>query len=547
MTIRPVGDWIPHLLKAHGVDTVFGMPGAHSLPMYRELGAAGIRHVGVRHEQGAGFMADGYARASRRPGVALLISGPGVTNAATPLGQAYSDSVPLLLLTAAITRGDMGLGIGALHEITDQRAVTEPLTGVSVMALTPEQVPHHLAAGFARFAAARPRPVHLSVPLDVLEASLEWATPEPVAPSRSGPDPAGIAALARLLEQAERPVVLAGGGAIDAAEPLRAIVETTGALFVSTVAGKGILAESHAQSAGSTLQRLATRRAISDADLVIAIGTEIAEPDLYVSADMEASGAVDPALIEPRLALGGRFARIDIEAQMTVGQYAPDLAIVSDAALAARALLASLGSAEPRSFGAETARRLTAENAASRSKLERMHDRVLDALRAALSQDALVYADMTQIAYTGCITWPAERPASWHFPVGFGTLGYALPAAIGGKLACPSRDVVAVVGDGGLQFTIQELATAVELKLSLPVILWDNDALAEIADFMRARQIPELGVHPRNPDFAKLAEAYGAGYASPEDADAITEAAGRALKIGRPTLIHLRQGLFEDG
>ena len=162
------GTQLMHLLRAHGVDTIFGMPGVHTLEAYRGIEAAGIRHIGVRHEQGAGFMADGYARVSGKPGICLLITGPGVTNAATPIGQAYSDSQPMLVISSIAATGDLGMGRGRLHEIRDQARVTEPLTAFSAVAMNVEQVHELTARAFALFASARPRPVHISIPLDVL-------------------------------------------------------------------------------------------------------------------------------------------------------------------------------------------------------------------------------------------------------------------------------------------------------------------------------------------------------------------------------------------
>ena len=164
------GEAVVHLLKAYGVDTVFGMPGVHTLDFYRALPETGIRHVGVRHEQGAGFMADGYARVSGRPGVCLLISGPGITNAATPIGQAYSDSQPMLILSSVGRTDDLGMGRGRLHEIRDQRAVTAPITEFSDVAMTPRQAGELVHRAFAHFASARPRPCHISIALDVLAA-----------------------------------------------------------------------------------------------------------------------------------------------------------------------------------------------------------------------------------------------------------------------------------------------------------------------------------------------------------------------------------------
>ncbi|MEO0382666.1 MAG: 5-guanidino-2-oxopentanoate decarboxylase [Pseudomonadota bacterium] len=542
MITRTCGEQIPYLLKSYGVDTVFGMPGVHSLEFYRSLEAAGIRHIGVRHEQGAGFMADGYARASRKPGVAMIISGPGVTNAATAVGQAYSDSVPVLLLTAAISTQAEGLGRGMLHEITDQRGLTSPITGLSAMAYRAGQMPDHLARAFARFKAVRPRPVHVSVPLDVLEEPLDWDQSVPALPSTPGADPEIVEKIATLFKTTESPVILAGGGAVHASRALRTLVERTGAAFVTTVAGKGILPESHPQSLGSTLQRLPTCRYVANADLVVAFGTEIAEPDLYVTADVEAAGDIDPALMEPVLSMSGAFVRIDIDPDVLVRDYSPQVALLSDAKLAAEGILDALGGdTNARSDISKTLASIREENAASLSSLEEAHSRVLIALRAALPADALVYADMTQIGYTGCVTFPVEQPACWHFPMGFGTLGYALPAAIGGKIACPDRATVVVVGDGGFQFTFAELATAVEQRLALPIVLWDNDALAEIADFMQARDIPQVDVYPENPDFEDIARAFRCHYRRVDTAPELTETVQIALNADRPTIVHVRQ------
>jgi 5-guanidino-2-oxopentanoate decarboxylase len=182
------GSRLMQILKAYGVDTVFGMPGVHTLEAYRGMDAAGIRHIGVRHEQGAGFMADGYARMSGKPGVCVLISGPGVTNAATPIGQAYSDSVPMLVITSVAANKDLGMGRGTLHEITDQSAVTRPLTAFSETATSPEQVREYIARAFALFESGRPRPVHLSIPLDVFKAPDDRLASRRTTARRRAPD-----------------------------------------------------------------------------------------------------------------------------------------------------------------------------------------------------------------------------------------------------------------------------------------------------------------------------------------------------------------------
>lgn len=540
------GSALIQLLVDYGVDTVFGVPGVHTLAFYEPLHGSGIRHVGARHEQGAGFMADGYARASGKLGVCLLISGPGVTNASTPVGQAYSDSVPLLLLTSSIARDDMGLGRGMLHEITNQQAATAPLTTFSATALTPRQISEHLARAMALFRTGRPRPIHISVPLDVLDEEC----PAPVArkslPTVSPPDSEALALAAALLRTAKRPLILAGGGARNAGSELTALAERLRAPVVTTVAGKGIVPDSHPLCLGSTLQRSLVRKLVeTQADLVLAIGTEISEPDLYVTADAEASSSETVQADATRLALSGRFIRVDIDPATTVRDYTPDVAIAADAKLSARAFLTALendGAAIESDWSTDF-RALRARVDKDVSPLERQHILVLEAVRKALPADALIYADMTQIAYTGCVFFPVEQAGTWHFPVGYGTLGYAVPAAIGGALACPGRACVAIAGDGGLLFTVQEIATAVEQKLALPIILWDNGALGEIADFMRARKIPEVSVRPVNPDFPALARAFGCHTASPNSLEEIEQAVRAALSGDRPTVIVVRQDL----
>lgn len=530
-------------LSNYGVDTVFGMPGVHTLAFFEPLAKSAIRHIGARHEQGAGFMADGYARATGKPGVCLIISGPGVTNAATPIGQAYSDSIPVLAITSAIARDDMGLGRGMLHEITNQQAVTAPITGFSATALTGRQIGEHLARAMASFQTQRPRPAHISIPLDILDEESATGSARKSLPRRPGPNPIDIEAAARLIREARRPVVLAGGGCRDAAAQLTRLVEMLQSPVITTIAGKGVVPESHPLSLGSTLQRASIRRLVeAEADLLLAIGTEISEPDLYVTADSEAA-AEGLVIADPtRLAISGKLVRIDIDPAATVRDYAPNAAIVADAGLAADALIAELRGQPLASSTANWKLDAIRERLKRDvSPLERKHMAVLDAVRAALPADALIYADMTQIAYTGCVYFPVDVASTWHFPVGYGTLGYALPASIGGAIGAPGRACIALVGDGGLLFTVQELATAVEQKLPLPVILWDNDGLGEIADFMRARNIPEVSVRPYNPQFKALAEAFGCLATVPQSLDDITREVRHALRADRPTVIIVRQ------
>lgn len=513
------------LLESYGVDTVFGIPGVHTLDLYRGLADSRIRHIAVRHEQGAGFMADGYARASGRPGVCVLITGPGVTNAATPIGQAYSDSVPMLVLSSVNATADLGKGRGRLHEITSQRAVTAPLTAFSRTILDARDLAPAMADAFAVFAAQRPRPVHIEIPLDVLAAPAPRPAPTKARTLRPGPKPEAVAEAAKLIEAAERPFIIAGGGALDAGEALRRTAERTGAAVALTTAAKGLLPDEHPLCLGATLSLPATQQLLAAADLVLAVGTELAETDSWIE----------------RLPIKGKLIRIDLDPHNLTRDYPPDVAMLADAGAALAALWARIGEAAPEPGPAPGALDRARRRNAMLGPLQRRHAKVLDALREALPEDGIAVTDMTQIAYTGCHYFPCRRPRSWFHPVGYGTLGFALPAAIGAKLGAPQRDVVAIAGDAGFLFTVQELGTAVELKLPIPILLWNNDALGQIAGDMAERGIPAIGVRPRNPDYPALARAFGARAARPRSLPALRAALRRAFRADGPTLIEVRE------
>ncbi len=510
-------------LEAHGVDTVFGIPGVHTLDFYKGLAGSKIRHVGVRHEQGAGFMADGYARASGKPGVCVLITGPGVVNAGTAIGQAYSDSVPMLVLSSVNGRDDLGKGRGRLHEITDQQAVMAPLTAFSRTIMKAEELTQAMADAYAVFETGRPRPVHIEIPLDVLGGPGIAAVDTRGRRQRPVAEPAGIAAAVRLIDEAKRPVVIAGGGAVDSGPALKAFVEKSGAVLIPTVAGRGIVPDDHPQSVGATLSEGATRKLLSEADLVIAVGTELAETDHWTA----------------RLPIEGKLIRIDLDPRTLVRDYKPDLGLLADAGAALRSLtqaIAKRPAPDPKKLAA-----VRTANAAEWPALQKKHIKVLDALRAALPDDGMVASDMTQIAYTANCHFICRNPRTWFHPLGFGTLGYALPAAIGAKIAKPNNAVVALAGDAGFLFTVQEIATAAELGLALPILLWNNDALGQIAGDMVARGIPEIAVKPHNPDFQALARAFHCHAVRPDSLPGITQALKDAFKADRPTLIEVHQ------
>lgn len=524
------GEAVVKLLERYGVDTVFGIPGVHNLELYRGLEASSLNHILTRHEQGAGFMADGYARASGKAGVCFVISGPGITNITTPMGQAFSDSVPMLVISSDAPSSTLGKGLGELHEVTDLTAVTKPLTAFSATVTAPNQVPELMARAFALFASERPRPVHISVPLDILAQSVteSWdITKMPEKPSSSPPQ---IARAVELLSEAKQPVIIVGGGferSVEASEVLASLAERLGTAVVTTSAGKGALSEAHPLSLGASVTQKATQTFISQADVVLVLGSELATTDCFAG----------------HYEFTGKLIHVDIDPSKLADQFAPDLAICADAKFFVTELLATFPT-KVKSLNSMQAliKAVKEENDAGLVGFEKEHQALLATLRNVLPEDAIFTADMTQLAYSAVSLLAINKPKCWFYPAGYGTLGFALPAAIGAKLARPDRAVVVLVGDYGFQYTLQDLATAVEQKQALTIILWNNEGLGEIESSMKHVNINPVQVKPHNPDFIALAKAYGCDALTPTSKEDFEQAITDSLSKEKPTLIEVKQG-----
>ncbi|MEZ5714294.1 MAG: 5-guanidino-2-oxopentanoate decarboxylase [Paracoccaceae bacterium] len=517
---RPLGAQISHMLKSRGVEVIFGIPGVHNIEMYRGIEEAGLTHILARHEQGAGFMADGYARATGRPGVAFVITGPGLCNIMTPMGQAYSDSVPLLVISSCLD--ETAATRGQLHQMRDQRAAAATVCDWSEEARTPEAAYALIDRALMEFKFGRPRPKHIQIPISVLGA--------PAAPP--GPAPAGYIdrqiAMRGIFErilQAKRPLFILGGGARACGYPANEALRKLKAASFETFAGRGV-AGSHALNFGSYLARPDAADILAEADVVVLVGTELAETDLW----------------RTRSGIRGTCIQVDIDP----ASFRPEAGIV----LPCRAeefferLLEQLDGHTP--IGEWDAARVRSLKKRWRAQIESERPGILavaDALRKALPELTTIYSDMTQFAYAAQEAWPMTRPGFWHHPTGFGTLGYALPAAIGGAVARPDLPTIAIAGDYGFQYTIQELGTAVELGLPLPILIWDNAKLGEIEDSMTAAQIAPNAVVARNPDFLALARAYGAHAAQPATLEDLQREVQTALSAARPTLIRMTPAL----
>ena len=521
MTQRPLGAQISYMLKNRGVDVVFGIPGVHNQEMYRGIEEAGLTHVLARHEQGAGFMADGYARATGKPGVAYVITGPGVCNIMTPMGQAYSDSVPILVLSSCLDETDGTRG--QLHQMKDQQAAAATVCEWSATARTASAAYMLIDRALFEFDAQRKRPKHISFPIGLLHGHT-LAAPQESQVVVSLPDPLDgqVAALADMIRAARRPLFIFGGGAVHL-DFAGDVLATLGAASLSTYAGRGIIPSSDPLHFGSPLARPSSVDVIASADLVIVMGSELSEVDLWRDA----------------LGHSASLVRVDIDPEVLCDRHAADYVILADCFAVLDQLSGILDAPLETDW---TVVEVAYARATWRAQIEAERPGILsvaDALRNAMPADTLIYSDMTQFAYAAVEAWPMDHSGLWHHPSGFGTLGYALPAAIGGKIGAGDQPVVAIAGDYGFQYTLQELMVAVELELTLPIIIWDNGKLGEIEDSMVSAQITPNAVLQKNPDFVKLAEAYGCATSAPKTLADLELSIVKALDANGPTVIHV--------
>ncbi|MFD2642288.1 5-guanidino-2-oxopentanoate decarboxylase [Pseudomonas japonica] len=537
------GEVLVKLLENYGVDHVFGIPGVHTVELYRGLASSSIRHITPRHEQGAGFMADGYARTRGKPGVCFIITGPGMTNITTAMGQAYADSIPMLVISSVQSRNALGGGRGKLHELPNQSELVSGVAAFSHTLMSADDLPAVLARAFAVFDGARPRPVHIEIPLDVIvEEADHLLGSEPVRVDRAGAASAPVAKMATMLAAAQRPLILAGGGAIAASAALTLLAEYLQAPTALTINAKGMLPSHHPLLIGSTQSLVATRELVREADVVLAIGTELAETDY----DVTFKGGFE---------IPGTLLRIDIDPDQTVRNYPPKLALVADAGEASDALLRALAEqpapVRADDWGQARAARLRETLASQWDAAAKAQTLFLESILEVLP-DAVLVGDSTQPVYTGNLTLDLDQPRRWfNASTGYGTLGYALPAAMGawlGSAANPAQRLPAVclIGDGGIQFTLPELASAVEAQVPLIVLLWNNQGYEEIKRYMVNRAIEPVGVDIHTPDFVTIAKGFGCVAEVANDVAALQAALVAAAARQGPTLIEIDQRRWSE-
>jgi len=536
-------------LEMEGVEVMFGLPGGAILPVYDPILSSPIRHVLVRHEQGAGHMAEGYAMATGRPGVAIVTSGPGATNIVTPLSNAYMDSTPLVVISGQVPTA--AIGTDAFQEC-DITGVTMGITKHNWLVTSAEDIPEVVAAAFHLATTGRPGPVLVDVPKDVSFASMEWHWPPqidlpgyrlPGAPAR-----ADVERALALMRQAERPVLYVGGGVLKAraAEALRALAEKTGFPVVTTLMARGAFPDSHPLCLGMPGMHgnYTAVTAMQRADLLVALGARF---------DDRVTGRVDAFAPEAKVV------HVDVDPAELNKVRRADVAIAGDCKAVIEALLEAaaptLGGDDPAlRLGAwwEQLRRWQAEfplHYERRAEGPVKPQMVVETLRDLSPPDTIVVSGVGQHQMWASQYWRFDHPYTWVNSGGAGTMGFAVPAAIGAKVGRPERTVWAIDGDGCFQMTAQELVTAAAERVPVKIAILNNAYLGMVRQWQEmfyGERYSEVYLSPDLPDYVKWAEAMGAVGLRAEDPDEVAPAIEKANAIDdRPVVVDFRTDAFE--
>lgn len=529
------GHAVVETLARLGVRAAFGIPGVHNLGIYDGLvDHPEVRHIVTRHEQGATFMADGYARVTGETAVVLVTTGPGVLNTLTALAESYADSQPVLLIATVGESSLLGKYKGTLHEMRDQAAYLDLATSGCWRVRRLEEIPAAVAAAYLATRAPRRRPAAVEIPIDFLDAQAEFAIPPRADAPIPMPDPNLVDQAAELLLRASRPVLYAGGGVIGAegGPALTALAEALNAPVLTSMMGKGVIDELHPLALGctwgpSSIPRLSGIHfdLLRASDAALALGTRFT------------------AMSSSRWSLPfpAHLIHVDVDEQEFGRNFAPHLSIQADARATLEALLGAIGSRRPAS-------QWSVEELAGYKERWRDEARagsslalgLIDALRAAIPADGILANDQSVLNYWASRFYPARGPRTFLYPIGSATLGFGAPAAYGAKAAKPHAAVVALTGDGGFLFTVQELATAVQARLPVPVVVLNDNAYGMIRTVQHRRYGERrLAVDLQNPDFVRLGEAFGARATRAESPEALGRALSHALEADVPTLIEV--------
>jgi acetolactate synthase-1/2/3 large subunit len=526
------GKAVVESLKREGVEVVFGVPGVQIMHIFDAFyGEPGIRLITVRHEQTTVYMADGYARVKGKPGVGLVVPGPGVQNASAALGTAYACSSPVLLLAGQVESHNLGQEKGALHEINDQLDVIRPITKWRQRVMHVEEIPEAIHESMHQMRTGRPRPTEVEIPWDVLGAAAEVTFPPSEEYPRLKPNREEVRRAVDLLVAARKPLFWAGGGVIlsAASPPLLELAEALGAMVATTPEGKGAIPEDHPFSLGGGYYGFgAVRWATPQADVVLAAGTRF-------------TNQMSPgtALRDPQ-----KLIHLDVDPSVIGKNFPAEVALVADAREGLQALLAEIrGRKLSRAPGERWPQ-------PERDEMREKHRRwllekaplqgdIVALLRKELSDEAILISGITNIGYWCHLAYPVRRPRTYLTPSYFATLGYSFPTALGAKVAAPDKPVVCVAGDGGFMYACGELATAMRYGINLITLVFTDQAFGSTKSDQRINfQGRVVGTELQNPDFAKLAELFGVKGMKAEP-ERLGSALREALRANRPVVIEV--------
>ncbi len=519
------GEAIVDSLIAHGVHTLFGLPGIQNDWLYNALfdSRDQIRVLHTRHEQGVAYMALGYAQASGEPAVFNVVPGPGLLNATAALATAYGLNSKVFCIAGQIHSARIGQGKGDLHEIPHQAEVLRGLTKWNAIALHPSECGPLVARAFHEMNSGRPRPVALEIPPDILKLRAEVPpTPTPLRPVSPPVDAGAIETAGEWLGKARRPMIFVGGGAQGVSQETRQLAEMLQAPVVSHRTGQGVLDSRHPLS----LKSNEAHGYYKTTDCVLAIGSHMRVP-------LERWGRDEDM----------KIIRVDVDYQAMSRIQRPDLAIVARAEDALPPLLAAAARHNrARESIADETLALKADWARKTAYLEPQNT-YLRIMREELGEDGIFVDEYTQVGYAARFNFPVYHPRSYIASGYQGTLGYGFPTALGVKVARPDAPVLSIAGDGGFMFTVQELATAVQHAIPLVTIVFNNDAYGNV----RAMQIRDydervIATDLVNPDFVKLAEAFGANAFRAETERQLRDAMRYGFASALPTVIEVYTG-----
>jgi acetolactate synthase I/II/III large subunit len=497
------GHLVVETLQALGAEVAFGVPGVHALAIWEALRTSPIAVYGTRTELCAGFAADGYARATGRPAPLLLSTGPGALNSLTAVMEAASSHVPVVAISSQIPSDLLGRGRGYLHELPDQLASFAPLVKQATRASSAEAIPGVLARAWQVALTPPSGPVFVEIPVDLLTGPVDAPAPRPVdsTVARVGAD---VTAAAAELEAAQRPVIWAGAGVIrsGAQHEVLALAERLGAPVATTYMGKAAFPGEHPLSAGAGCDEAAFQQLLGDADVVLAVGTELGA---------ETTG-------QYTLSFSGRLIQIDA-APERIGATYPALGLVGDAQATLEALLEELGDGAPGDGAQRAAAVRERVRAGLQSQGRELELGLLEAIEEALPPDAITAWDMTILGYWAAPHLRLRAGQQFLYPLGSGTLGYAWPAAIGASVAHPDRPVLAVVGDGGLQYALAELGTAAQHAVNATLLVVDDGGYGILREYQRDAFGETTAVELPGKDLEAIARGFGlpVAQATPED------------------------------